>query len=380
MRERRLSTPVCLGYEVTVKIAQIAPLVESVPPRTYGGTERIVSYLTEELVRRGHDVTLFASADSVTTAELVDCARVALRFDKHVRDPIPYYMLMLDRVRRMAEQFDVLHFHIDYLHFPLFRNLGPRVLTTLHGRQDLPDGKALYIAFDDMPLISISNDQREPIAGANFAATIHHGIPAKLLTPRHRPRRDYLAFLGRISPEKGPERAIAIAKAAGVPLKIAAKIDKVDIEYFKTVVAPLLNDPLIEFIGEITDQQKPEFLGNALALLFPIEWPEPFGLVMIEAMACGTPTIAFRYGSVPEVIEHGVTGLIVEDVAGAAASVPAAAQLDREVIRARFEQRFTVAKMAEKHVRLYERMIAASGRSFGRRSSVLVSTDAEAST
>lgn len=349
-----------------MKIAQIAPLIESVPPRLYGGTERIVSYLTEELVRRGHDVTLFASADSVTSAELVECARTALRFDDHVCDTTPYYMLMLDRVRRQAERFDVLHFHIDYLHFPLFRDIAPRTLTTLHGRQDMPDGKALYIAFDDIPLISISDDQRRPIAGANFAATIHHGIPQKLLMPPPSPRRDYLAFLGRISPEKGPDRAIAIAKAAGIPLKLAAKIDKVDFPYFKAVVEPLLNDPLIEFVGEIGDDEKSEFLGNAMALLFPIDWPEPFGIVLIEAMACGTPVIATRCGSVAEIIEPGLTGAIVDDVAGAVEAIKQVRTLDRAAIRTRFERRFTAAKMAEKHIQLYERVIASAQRSADR--------------
>lgn len=357
-----------------MKIAQIAPLIESVPPRLYGGTERIVSYLTEELVSRGHEVTLFASADSVTSAELVGCARVALRLDPHVRDPLPYYMLMLDRVRRQADRFDVLHFHIDYLHFPLFRDIGSRALTTLHGRQDMPDGKALYIAFDDLPLISISDNQRRPIAGANFAATIHHGIPQRQFAPPRQPRGDYLAFLGRISPEKGPERAIAIAKAAGLPLKLAAKIDKVDVEYFKAVVEPLLDDPLIEFVGEIGDHQKAEFLGNAMALLFPIDWPEPFGIVLIEAMACGTPIVAFRRGAVAEIIEPGLTGAIVDDIAGAVAAIPAVRALDRAAIRTRFERRFTAAKMAEKHIQLYERVIASAERSADRETAMSPTT------
>lgn len=362
-----------------MKIAQVAPLIESVPPRLYGGTERIVSYLTEELVRRGHDVTLFASADSVTSAKLVECAHVALRFDPNVHHTLPYYLLMLDRVRRMADEFDILHFHVDFLHFPLFRDVAARTLTTLHGRQDLADGKPLYFAFDDMPLISISNDQRKPIASANFAATIYHGIPHRMLTPVPAPRRDYLAFLGRISPEKGPDRAIAIARAAGVPLKIAAKIDKVDREYFDAVVSPLLGDPLVEFVGEIGDHEKQEFLGNALALVFPIEWPEPFGIVLIEAMACGTPVVAFDCGSVPEVIEPGVTGAIVDDVAGAAAAIADVAALDRATIRARFERRFTAAKMAERHIQLYERVVAASGRSDGRRAAQLPATNLKVS-
>lgn len=362
-----------------MKIAQIAPLIESVPPRLYGGTERIVSYLTEELVRLGHEVTLFASADSVTSAKLVECARVALRLDPQVRDAIPYYMLMLDRVRARADQFDILHFHIDYLHFPLFRDIAPRVVTTLHGRQDMPDGKGLYVAFDDMNLISISDHQRKPIAGANFAATIYHGIPHRRLTPVSQPRRDYLAFLGRISPEKGPDRAIAIAKAAGVPLKIAAKVDKADIDYFNTIVSPLLVDPLVEFIGEIGEHDKSEFLGNALALVFPIDWPEPFGISMIEAMACGTPVIAFNRGSVPEVVEPGITGAIVQDIAGAVAAVPKVAALDRSRVRSRFEQRFTAAKMAEMHIQLYERLLTAEGRSTGRRKSTSLATNLQVS-
>ena len=291
-----------------MKIAQIAPLMESVPPRLYGGTERIVSYLTDELVRLGHEVTLFASADSVTAAELVSCASMALRLDANVRDPIPYYMLMLDRVRQLAEEFDILHFHIDQYHFPLFRQIADRTVTTLHGRQDLPDLKPLYLGFSDMPLVSISNDQRRTIANANFVATVHHGIPANLYKPIYNPRGGYVAFLGRISPEKRPDRAIRIARTLGIPLKIAAKVDKVDEAYFREKIVPLLNDPGVEFIGEINERSKTEFLGEAQALLFPIDWPEPFGLVMIEAMAFGTPVLAFRQGSVSEIVDQGGHG------------------------------------------------------------------------
>jgi len=305
-----------------MKIAQIAPLMESVPPRLYGGTERIVSYLTDELVRLGHEVTLFASADSVTAAELVGCASTALRLDRNVRDPIPYYMLMLDRVRKLAKEFDILHFHIDQFHFPLFAQMADRTVTTLHGRQDLPDLKPLYIGFSEMPLVSISNDQRRPIAKANFVGTVHHGIPTNLYTPIYNPRGGYVAFLGRISPEKRPDRAIRIARTLGIPLKIAAKVDKVDEAYFHETIVPLLSDPGVEFIGEINERSKAEFLGEAHALLFPIDWPEPFGLVMIEAMACGTPVLAFRQGSVSEIIDQGVTGAIVDTMDEAVRMLP----------------------------------------------------------
>ena len=294
-----------------MKIAQISPLMESVPPRLYGGSERIVSYVTDELVRQGHDVTLFASGDSVSSAKLVRCVPMALRLDANVRDPIPYYMLMLDRVREMADEFDILHFHIDQFHFPLFRPIANRTVTTLHGRQDLHDMKPLYVGFSDMPLVSISNSQRKPIPNANFAATVYHGIPLQLLKPNYKPSGDYVAFLGRISPEKRPDRAIRIAQALGVRIKIAAKIDKVDEAYFRETIAPLFNQPGVEYIGEIDERSKSEFLGQASALLFPIDWPEPFGLSMIEAMACGTPVLAFRCGSVPEIVDSGVTGIII---------------------------------------------------------------------
>jgi len=343
-----------------MKIAQIAPLMESVPPRLYGGTERIVSYLTDELVRLGHDVTLFASADSVTAAELVGCASVALRLDGNVRDPIPYYMLMLDRVRELAEEFDILHFHIDQFHFPLFRRMADRTVTTLHGRQDCPDLKPLYLGFSEMPLVSVSNDQRQPIANANFVATVHHGIPTDLHEPIYNPRGGYVAFLGRISPEKRPDRAIRIARTLGIPLKIAAKVDKVDEAYFREQIAPLLSDPGAEFIGEIDERSKAEFLGEALALLFPIDWPEPFGLVMIEAMACGTPVLAFRRGSVAEIIDQGVTGAIVDTMDEAVRMLPRVIALDRHAVRRRFEQRFSSARMATDYVALYRSLLEQS--------------------
>ena len=341
-----------------MKIAQIAPLIESVPPRLYGGTERIVSYLTEELVALGHDVTLFASGDSITAANLVPCVPKALRLDGSVRDTIPYYMLMLDRVRQRAGDFDVLHFHIDQFQFPLFRTIAGRTVTTLHGRQDLPDLLPLYVGFDEMPLVSISNDQRRPVPNANFAATVYHGLPAGLHRPIAGLRGDYVAFLGRISPEKRPDRAISIARSLGIPLKIAAKVDRADEAYFRTQIEPLLDGPGVEFIGEIDEHQKTQFLGAALALLFPVDWPEPFGLSMIEAMACGTPVLAFRCGSVPEIVDEGVTGAIVDTVEEAIAALPHVIALDRKTVRQRFEQRFSATRMAKDYVRVYRSLLA----------------------
>jgi glycosyltransferase involved in cell wall biosynthesis len=343
-----------------MKIAQIAPLIESVPPRFYGGTERIVSYLTEELVALGHDVTLFASGDSITAADLVPCVPKALRLDTGVRDPIPYYMLMLDRVRQRADDFDILHFHIDQFQFPLFRPVAGRTVTTLHGRQDLPDLLPLYVGFNDMPLVSISNAQRLPVPNANFAATVYHGLPKALHRPVAKPRGEYLAFLGRISPEKRPDRAIKIAKALGIPLKIAAKVDRADDDYFRTQIQPLLDGPGVEFVGEIDEHQKTQFLGEAKALLFPIDWPEPFGLSMIEAMACGTPVLAFRCGSVPEIVEDGVTGVIVDSVEEAIAALPRVIALDRNTVRQRFERRFSATRMAEDYVNVYRLLLASS--------------------
>ena len=353
-----------------MKIAQIAPLMESVPPRLYGGTERVVSYLTEALITQGHDVTLFASGDSLTNAKLVPCCPKALRLDPTVRDIIPSYMLMLDKVRRMASQFDMLHFHIDQFHFPLFHDTPGRTLTTLHDCQDLPDLKQLYAGFPDMPLVSISNAQRLPIAGANFAATVLHGLPTDLLRPTLYARGGYLAFLGRISPEKRLDRAIKIARAVGVPLKIAAKVDRVDEAYFETEIRPLLGLPGIEYVGEIGERKKSEFLGNARALLFPIDWPEPFGLVMIEAMACGTPILAFRNGSVPEVIDEGVTGHVVESVDEAVRKIGSLLSLDRGRVRRRFEDGFTAARMAHDYVRVYQSVMHGASKSTHRRAAL----------
>jgi glycosyltransferase involved in cell wall biosynthesis len=343
-----------------LKIAQIAPLMESVPPRLYGGTERIVSYLTEELVNLGHEVTLFASGDSITAAKLVPCVPQALRLDPSVRDTIPYYMLMLDRVRQRADDFDILHFHIDQFHFPLFRPISGRTVTTLHGRQDLTDLHPLYMGFSEMPLVSISNAQRRPIPNANFAGTVHHGIPTHLLRSTAEARGGYLAFLGRISPEKRPDRAIAIARAAGIPLKIAAKVDRTDAVYFRNEIEPLLDGGGVEYIGEINDHQKSQFLGGARALLFPIDWPEPFGLSMIEAMACGTPVLGFRCGSVPEIVEDGITGVIVDTVEQAIAALPRVIALDRKRVRERFGQRFSATRMAKDYVGIYRSLLAPS--------------------
>jgi glycosyltransferase involved in cell wall biosynthesis len=346
--------------ETRLKIAQISPLMESVPPRLYGGTERIVCYLTDELVRLGHDVTLFASGDSVTAAKLISCVPQALRLDASIRDAIPYYMLMLDRVRQRSEDFDILHFHIDQFHFPLFRPIAGRTVTTLHGRQDLPDLRPLYAGFADMPLVSISNAQRRPLPDANYVANIPHGLPLDLHGPAVHPRGGYVAFLGRIAPEKRPDRAIAIARALRIPLKIAAKIDPVDGSYFREMIAPLLDGPGVEFVGEINDHQKTQFLSEADALLFPVDWPEPFGLAMIEAMACGTPVLAFRCGSVPEIVEDGVTGAIVSTVDEAIAALPHVIALDRQSVRKRFEQRFSATRMAKDYVGVYRSLLASS--------------------
>jgi glycosyltransferase involved in cell wall biosynthesis len=343
-------------FNAIMKIAQIAPLIESVPPRLYGGTERIVSYLTEELVRLGHNVTLFASGDSITSSDLDPCCTRALRLDSNVRDVVPHFMLMIDKVRECAEEFDVLHFHIDLFHFPLFRSLAAQTLTTLHGRQDVGDLKPFYFRFGQMPLVSVSDDQRLPLPHANFVATIHHGVPGGL----HQPslgRGSYLAFLGRISPEKRPDRAIRIARAAGIPLKLAAKVDKVDEHYFRNDIAPLIAGRGVEFIGEINEREKTKFLGEAAALLFPIDWPEPFGLVMIESMACGTPVLAFRHGSVAEVIDDGVTGKVVESEEEAVAVLPALLAYDRRKVRQRFEERFTATRMAEDYVNSYRQLL-----------------------
>jgi glycosyltransferase involved in cell wall biosynthesis len=343
-----------------MRIAQIAPLYECVPPKLYGGTERIVSYLTEELVRQGHDVMLFASGDSKTSAKLVPCCDMALRLNPSMRDPLPYHVIMMEQVRQRAHEFDILHFHVDYLHAPLVRQLSRPALTTHHGRLDLPDLTPFYRIFHDMPLVSISSDQRGYLPEANWVGTVHHGLPRDLLPFQPHASNGYLVFLGRISPEKRPDLAIEIATKAGVPLKIAAKVDRVDQVYWQEKIQPMIraHSDVVEFVGEINEQEKGGLLGKAAALLFPIDWPEPFGLVMIEAMACGTPVIALRRGSVPEVIEEGISGFIAETVEQAVAAVRRTACLDRATVRAAFERRFTAERMARDYVDIYHRVIA----------------------
>jgi glycosyltransferase involved in cell wall biosynthesis len=338
-----------------MKIAQIAPLVESVPPTLYGGTERVVSWLTEELVRQGHEVTLFASGDSRTAARLEPVVPRALRL-QGINDSIPSNKIMLDRVIARQHEFDVLHFHIEFFHYPLFRGVAHRTLTTMHGRQDLPHLPELYRAFPHTPLVSISDSQRPPIADMNWRGTVHHGMPKDLF--RQGPGKGgYLAFLGRICADKGVLPAIEIARQAGLMLHVAAKVDPTDQDYFDERVRPVLQaSPHVRFIGEINDLQKQEFLGEAKALLFPISWPEPFGLVMIESMACGTPVIGFNCGSVPEIMEDGVTGFVVDSVEEAAASVAKLDALSRPVIRARFEICFSVQAMARAYVKIYENL------------------------
>jgi glycosyltransferase involved in cell wall biosynthesis len=347
-----------------MRIAQVAPLAESVPPKLYGGTERIVSFLTEELVRQGHRVTLFASGDSNTGAELHAIVPQALRLNPAVKDPLVYAALQLEELRRRAHDFDLIHFHWDYLHLPVLRALGARnTVTTMHGRLDIPGYAELFAAFRDMPMVSISNQQRDPLPGCNWVGTVHHGLPPGMFRFTPRPRGDYVAFLGRISPEKRADRAIEIARRAGMKIRIAAKVDAADRQYFRSRIEPLLAQPHVDFVGEIGDREKCDFLGNAHALLFPIDWPEPFGLVMIEAMACGTPCVAWRAGSVPEVIQEGRNGFIVQSIDGAADALHHAARLDRNAVRASFEQRFSVERMTRDYVEIYHRIIArGSGR------------------
>jgi glycosyltransferase involved in cell wall biosynthesis len=340
-----------------MRIAQIAPLHEAVPPPLYGGTERVVSYVTEALVELGHDVTLFASGDSRTSAHLEEVWPRSLRLDAHICDTLAPHLLMLERVRRVAHEFDVLHFHLSYLPFPIFSQLEVPFLTTLHGRLDLPELQPVFDMFPQAPVVSISDSQRLALPNANWLDTVHHGMPENLLTPQPQTRPAYLAFLGRISPEKRVDLAIEIAALAGLPLKIAAKVDKSDEAYFRDAIQPLLAQPHVEFVGEINETQKRGFLSGARALLFPIDWSEPFGLVMIEAMACGTPVIAFNRGSVPEVIIHGVTGYIVDDVRGAVGAVARLDALSRTEIRARFMRRFTSKTMAQHYMNVYTALI-----------------------
>jgi glycosyltransferase involved in cell wall biosynthesis len=341
-----------------MKIAQVAPVWESVPPKLYGGTERIVSYLTEELVRMGHEVTLFASGDSRTAAQLeVVCPR-ALRLNTGIFNRDASMVMLQERSLGSSGEFDIVHSHLDFLGFPLARRSSRPVVTTLHGRLDLPELEPVFREYAEMPLVSISDAQRRPMSWANWQATIHHGLPRDLYSFHAEPE-GYLAFLGRISPEKRPDHAIQLAKRAGLPLRIAAKVDPADREYYRSEIEPMLDHPLIEFIGEISDQEKNEFVGNALALVCPYDWPEPFGLVLIEALACGTPVLAYRRGSIPEIIEDGETGFVCESLPEMVESIGRITTIDRRHCRAAFEKRFTADRMAHDYLTLYERILDA---------------------
>ena len=362
-----------------MRIAQVAPLYESVPPRLYGGTERVVSWLTEKLVALGHEVTLFASGDSVTQAQLVPCSPKALRLDPECIDPVAHHILMLEKVMGQAEEFDLIHFHVDYLHFPLSRRAQLPCVTTLHGRLDLPDLPPLYKEFNEMPVISISNAQRKPLPWANWLGTVHHGLPPCSLR-FNSVGGEYLAFLGRISPEKRLDRAIEIAIRLGMKLKVAAKIDRADQSYFERMIKPLLNNPLIEFVGEVGSSEKGEFLGNATALLFPINWPEPFGLVMIESLACGTPVIAYPHGSVPEIILDGSCGFLVNSIDQAVEAVTRINEIDRADCRRHFERNFTDERMACKYLELYEQVLGRPSTSSALKEGVLKWIEVESPT
>ena len=345
------------AVNTTMRIAQVSPLIEAVPPKFYGGTERIVAYLTDALIALGHEVTLFASGDSQTKAKLEPGWPSALRLDNAAHDHVAPHIAMLETIARRADEFDIVHLHLDYLGYPFLQRAEVPFLATLHGRLDLPELVPIFELFGDVPVVSISDAQREPLPQAHYVATIPHGLPERMLLPGFG-AGGYLAFLGRISPEKAPDAAIRIAACAGLPLKIAAKIDNADKRYYDDHIAPLLGASHVEFVGEIGEHEKAEFLGNAAALLFPIVWPEPFGLVMIEAMACGTPVIAYRNGSVQEVIEDGVTGFIVDEEEAAAKAMAKLRHLDRSQIRQTFERRFTARRMAEDYVKVYQRVIA----------------------
>jgi glycosyltransferase involved in cell wall biosynthesis len=343
-----------------MRIAEVAPLYESVPPKLYGGTERVVSYLTEELVRRGHSVVLYATADSITQAELRPVCERALRLEgRKILDPLAHHVRMVEMVAQDAAEFDILHFHIDYLHFPTTRRAGFCAVTTLHGRLDIPDVEPLFHEFKEMNLVSISNAQRAPLRWANWMGTVYHGLPENLYRPT-RQHGSYLAFLGRISPEKRVDRAIEVAKRVGMPIRIAAKIDTADRDYFEAHIRRLMDDPLVEYVGEIGQQEKNEFLANAYALMFLVDWQEPFGLVLTEAMACGTPVVAYGLGSVPEVIEDGVTGYIVDSVDAAVEAVEQVSALDRQRIRRVFEERFSARRMCDDYLRVFQKICASA--------------------
>jgi glycosyltransferase involved in cell wall biosynthesis len=346
-----------------MKIAQIAPLSLDVPPRLYGGTERVVSYLTEALVQMGHEVTLFATAKSSSSARLVACCAEALWLDPDIRNGLPYYMMMLELLRQQTAQFDVMHFHIEQLHFPVFSSCPEKTLTTLHARQDVREFQKLYGAFPQMPLVAISRSQRQQVQKGKVLGIVPHGIPLNLHAPNYSPTGGYLAFVGRISPEKGLDRAITIAREADMPLKIAGIVYPSDEQYFRESIKPLLGGTGVEFVGEIDDRTKTTFLGEAAALLFPVDWPEPFGLVMIEAMSCGTPVIAFNNGAIPEIIESGISGYVVSDLEEAVRRVPEALRLDRSKVRRQFEERFSAERMAANYVAIYGKLALSRSRS-----------------
>jgi glycosyltransferase involved in cell wall biosynthesis len=354
--------PGCSGPGEKMKIAQVAPLYEAVPPKLYGGTERIVSFLTEALVELGHEVTLFTSADAKSRAEVVAVRDQAIRLDPApLKSDVAAHLLMMSEVRKRKDTFDLIHFHTDLIHLPFFESIASRTVTTLHGRLDIKDLADAYRRWPQYPLVSISDAQRRPFAGVRWAQTVHHGVDSRLFAPVANPQGDYLAFLGRISPEKRVDRAVEIARNLGMPLRIAAKIEVLDEHYYEKI-KPMLDDPGVEFVGEINDGQKSDFLGNAAVLLFPIDWPEPFGLVMIEAMACGTPVIAWNHGSVPEVVDDGITGFIVTSVDEAVRAIERARHLPRKKIRAVFEERFSATTMAQNYVRLYESQLATASK------------------
>lgn len=343
-----------------MRIAQVSPLFESVPPKNYGGTERVVSYLTEELVERGHEVTLFASGDSKTKARLIPSCPVSLRLSNNCKSELVNHVIQLQMVQDKLQEFDIIHYHTDYFHYPLSKLNGSVHLTTLHGRLDLPDLQRLYNTFKDVPLVSISDSQQKPLPQANWVNTIYHGLP-KTLYSFHEKKGEYLAFLGRICPEKGVEESIELAKRTGIPLKIAAKVDDADKEYYEKIIKPKLNHPLIEFIGEIGEKEKDEFLGNAICTLFLIDWPEPFGLVMIESIACGTPVLACGAGSVPEIIDHGTTGYMVSSMDQVDKAVHEILNIDRTGCREKFEERFSAQRMTTDYLKTYHQLVEQNG-------------------
>lgn len=348
-----MSIDFLLGKKENMRIAQVAPLFEAVPPQLYGGTERVVHYLTEELVEMGHDVTLFASGDSVTKAELIAIVPESLRMDPDCIDPLAHHIIQLEKVLTLHNCFDIIHFHTDFFHFPLTSRIQTPVVTTIHGRVDIPDLQPLFNLFNSEPVISISLSQRAPLPQANWIGNVYHGLPENL----HKMgsgEGNYLAFMGRISPEKGVDKAIEIAVQSGIPLKIAAKVDKADKEYFELEIKQLLDNPLVEFVGEINEREKSAFLGKAKALIFPINWSEPFGMVMVEAMSCGTPVIAFNRGSVPEVVDDGVSGVIVTNVEEAVSAIEKINTISRTGVRKVFEEKYTASRMAKDYLKIYE--------------------------